>query len=201
MNFDSTLTMISLTYICITCLSWILCLTVGLPLILAVYFSKSFRSSFFSWGYYRLAEPFFKTHLEVSRKKAFKILKDSLKDRTGPFEVLEIGVGHGPNLQFYPENCFLTVLDKNKGFEPYFLKTLKKYSHISYRRIVIQPAENMAGIDDESFDVVISTYLHCSTDDSNAVLQEVKRVLKPVSKIIFFYLNPLMPKDTSKKPS
>ncbi|GBN59736.1 hypothetical protein AVEN_64617-1 [Araneus ventricosus] len=109
MNFDSTLTMISLAYICITCLSWILCLTVGLPLTLAVYFSKSFRSSFFSWGYYRLAEPFFKTHLEVSRKKAFnfKILKDSLKDRTGPLEVLEIRLATA-NLQFYQRTAHST---------------------------------------------------------------------------------------------
>ncbi|CAL1299629.1 unnamed protein product, partial [Larinioides sclopetarius] len=38
---------------------------------------------------------------------------------------------------------------------------------------------------DESFDVVISTYLHCSTQDSSAVLQEVKRVLKPGGKYLF----------------
>ncbi|CAL1299628.1 unnamed protein product [Larinioides sclopetarius] len=177
--------MISVVFACIACLCWLIALTVMLPLTLIVTASKSFRSLFFSCVYSRLGEPFFKTHLDVARKKVFQLLKDNLKNKFEPLEVLEIGVGPGPNLQFYPDNCFLTVLDKNAGFESYFFKNLKKNSHISYQRSVIQPAEKMLDIDDESFDVVISTYLHCSTQDSSAVLQEVKRVLKPGGKYLF----------------
>ncbi|GFS66680.1 methyltransferase-like protein 7A [Trichonephila inaurata madagascariensis] len=43
----------------------------------------------------------------------------------------------------------------------------------------------MSDIADNSLDVVVSTYLHCSCDDSYAVLKEVQRVLKPGGKYVF----------------
>lgn len=72
----------------------------------------------------------------------------------------------------------------NKYFESYFEQNTKKFPHIQYKRTVIQPAENMRDVEDNSLDVVVSTYLHCSCQDSDAVLKEVKRVLKPVSILV-----------------
>ncbi|GFT22555.1 methyltransferase-like protein 7A [Nephila pilipes] len=166
---------------------WGFALTCGFPLTLLLILSRNFRSAFFSWFYTVIFEPSVKTIIDVARKKTFKILEDSIGDRNSlvPLEVLEIGVGQGPNLKFYPENCKLTVLDKNKFFEKFFSKNKNEYPHISYQNTIIQPAERMRGIDDNSFDVVVSTYLHCSCDDSVAVLREVKRVLKPGGKYLF----------------
>ncbi|GFY58296.1 methyltransferase-like protein 7B [Trichonephila inaurata madagascariensis] len=65
------------------------------------------------------------------------------------------------------------------------MKNRNKYPQVSYRRTVIQPAECMKGVDDNSVDVVVSTFLHCSCDDSAAVSREVKRVLKPGGKYLF----------------
>lgn len=76
---------------------------------------------------------------------------------------------------------FGQVLDVNMYFEPYFEQNKKNFPHIQYKRTVIQPAENMSQVEDNSLDVVVSTFLHCSCQDSDAVLKEVKRVLKPVS--------------------
>ncbi|GFW01912.1 methyltransferase-like protein 7B [Trichonephila clavipes] len=178
---------LSLLYIGIGIIWWLIALTVGLPIVLLLILSKSFRSAFFAWVYATVAEPFQKQKLDEARKKAFQILKDSLGDKSThlPLEILEIGVGHGPNLKFYPENCNLTVLDKNKYFEVDFMKNRNKYPQVSYQRTVIQPAECMKGVDDNSFDVVVSTFLHCSCDDSAAVSREVKRVLKPGGKYLF----------------
>ncbi|GBL56546.1 Methyltransferase-like protein 7B [Araneus ventricosus] len=173
--------MISVIYIFFCCLWWFLSLTVGLPLTLALLFSLSFRSLFFAWANSNIFEPFARAGFDVARKKAFRKLQDELNHTSEPLEVLEIGIGHGPNLRFYPENYNLTALDKNENMKPYFLKNLKRFSHIPYRGFVIQRAENMKDIPDASFDVVVSTYLHCSTHDSDAVLREIKRVLKPVS--------------------
>lgn len=174
-------------YICIGIFWWLIALTVGLPLTVLLVFREEFRRLFFSWVYATIVEPFQRSKISVIRSKAFQNLMDSLGDRSNlpPLEILEIGVGHGPNLKFYPENCKLTVLDKNKFFEKDFSKNRDKYSHISYQGIVIQPAECMKGVGDNLFDVVVSTYLHCSSDNSSAVLREVKRVLKPGGKYLF----------------
>ncbi|GBN60266.1 Methyltransferase-like protein 7B [Araneus ventricosus] len=185
--------LITLSWFVLCSLWWMGSLTVGIPLILALFISKTFRSSFFSWFFVYIIGPIFQPRTIPPRRKVFQILKDCVADRDKnvPLEVLEIGVGEGPNLQFYPENCNLTVLDKNKFFESYYAKNAKKFPHISYQRTVIQPAENMSDIADSSLDVVVSTYLHCSCDDSLAVLKEVERVLKPVSILLFdFFKKP-----------
>ncbi|GFT09879.1 methyltransferase-like protein 7B [Trichonephila clavipes] len=172
---------LSLLYIGIGIIWWLGALTLGLPIFLLLIFSQSFRNASFAWLYATVAEPFQRKKVDVVRKKAFQILKDSFSGVSThpPLEILEIGVGHGPNLKFYPENCNLTVLDKNKYFETDFMKNRNKYPQVFYQRTVIQPAECMKRVDDNSFDVVVSTFLHCSVDDSAAVLREVKRVLKP----------------------
>ncbi|GIX81082.1 methyltransferase-like protein 7A [Caerostris extrusa] len=166
---------------------WVGALSFGVPLTLLLMISRTFRSSFFSWFFVYIIGPIFQPRTIPARRKAFQILKDSVakRDKSVPLEVLEIGVGEGPNLQFYPDNCNLTVLDKNKFFESYYAQNAKMFPHISYQRTVIQPAEDMSDIKDNSLDVVVSTYLHCSCDDSHEVLREVQRVLKPSGKYVF----------------
>ncbi|GFU45788.1 methyltransferase-like protein 7B [Nephila pilipes] len=189
LQFEPTMffALVTLSWLVLCSLWWVAALTIGIPLTLMLMVSKTFRSSFFSWFFVYIIGPIFQPRTIPARKRAFQILKECVANRNKavPLEVLEIGVGEGPNLQFYPENCNLTVLDKNKFFESYYQKNAKKFAHISYQRTVIQPAENMSNIADNSLDVVVSTYLHCSCDDTYAVLKEVQRVLKPGGKYVF----------------
>ncbi|GFT53862.1 methyltransferase-like protein 7B [Nephila pilipes] len=121
-----------------------------------------------------------------TRKKTFQLLQNSLADRDNSksLEVLEIGIGGGANLEYYPDNCNLTVVDKNKFFEPYFKKNAKNYPHINYKRTVIQCAENMTEIQDNSMDIVVTSYFQCSCYDPQAVVKEILRVLKPGGKYV-----------------
>lgn len=62
----------------------------------------------------------------------FEKLKDLERKNNGKdLKVLEIGVGPGANLQFYPENTKLTVVDPNRYFEPTLLKNLEKVIKIN----------------------------------------------------------------------
>ncbi|XP_042898376.1 thiol S-methyltransferase TMT1B [Parasteatoda tepidariorum] len=116
-----------------------------------------------------------------------KPLDERLSDRnrTVPLEILEIGMGAGANLQFYPENSNLTALDINPEFVKVFNKNRKNYPQVNYRRTVLNMAEDMKDVPDSSFDVVINTHVLCSVQSVNDVLKEVKRVLKPGGKYIF----------------
>ncbi|GFR20396.1 methyltransferase-like protein 7A [Trichonephila clavata] len=128
-----------------------------------------------------------KQGLGPQRKKAFELLKKHLGERKKktPHEILEIGIGDGANLEYYPENSSLTALDMNESFEPYLKENLKKYPEIRYRRKVIAMAEKMVGVEDSSVDVVVCTYVMCSAKSVPSVLKEVKRVLKPGGKFLF----------------
>ncbi|GFY51576.1 methyltransferase-like protein 7A [Trichonephila inaurata madagascariensis] len=127
-----------------------------------------------------------KQELGSQRKKAFDLLKKDLAERKKKtHEILEIGIGDGANLQYYPENSSLTALDMNASFEPYLKENLKKYPEIRYRRKVIAMAENMVGVEDSSVDVVVCTYTMCSAKSVPTILKEVKRVLKPGGKFLF----------------
>ncbi|GBM40930.1 Methyltransferase-like protein 7B [Araneus ventricosus] len=165
---------------------WVLATTVALPITAALFFSTAFQDMFFSWAYVHIIQFLFQSKLVSLRKKMFQLLQKGLspKERPAPLEVLEIGIGDGANLPYYPENCKLTVLDKNKFFEPYFRSNAKMYPHISYQRTVIQSAENMKDVEDNSMDVVVTSLFQCSCDDPDKVLQEILRVLKPGGKYV-----------------
>lgn len=170
-------------YGALTTMWWISSMTVLLPFVMLLKFSKFFRDRWFSFFFLKLVMPFYGTVLRPLRKKAFAPLEKHLasRDKSRQLEVLEIGIGGGDNLEYYPENSSLTAVDMNESFEGYYIQNQKKYPHVKYAKTVIGMAENMHEVGDSSIDLVISTYVLCSVKDINLVLNEVKRVLKPVS--------------------
>ncbi|KAF8774439.1 Methyltransferase-like protein 7B like protein [Argiope bruennichi] len=173
--------MIEVLWFFIGVLIWVVAMTIGLPITIAILLCSSAQDMMFSWIYVHIVQCTFQSKIVSLRIKMFELLQKSLSTNKSsiPLEVLEIGIGDGANLPYYPDNCKLTVVDKNKFFEPYFQRNAKKYTHISYERTVIQPAENMKDVKDNSMDVVVTSVFLCSCDDPDKVLQEILRVLKP----------------------
>lgn len=169
----------------LTSVWWMSSATVLLPFLFLLKYSKFFRDRWFSYIFMKWLNTFCEAKILPLRKITFDLLKEHLSERdlAKPLKVLEIGVGSGANLQFYPDNCHLTALDMNVNFEQYFQKNQKKYPQIVYEKTVVAVAENMKDVDDSSMDLVISTFVLCSVTNVKDVLKEVKRVLKPVSKI------------------
>ena len=109
--------------------------------------------------------------------------------------VLEVGIGTGKNLPYYPRDVDLTGID----ISPRMLARAKRRAEslgISCRLIVMD-AERMT-FPDAAFDAVVSTFVFCSVPDPVAGLKEIRRVLKPDGEAFFLEhvrsANPLLGK-------
>ncbi|CAL1536603.1 unnamed protein product [Lymnaea stagnalis] len=112
-------------------------------------------------------------------------LKQQSPNRT--FKVLEIGVGSGMNFKYYPRGTEVTCVDPNPFHEQYVIKNLRKaQKNLKLVSFIKGFAENMPQVESNAYDVVLCTLTLCSVRQPAAVLQEVKRVLKPGGA--FFYL-------------
>jgi ubiquinone/menaquinone biosynthesis C-methylase UbiE len=100
-------------------------------------------------------------------------------------DVLEIGFGTGLNLPHYPETVTrLTVIDSERMLPE------RVAQRIARARVPVESMQLDAGgklpFADHSFDSVVTTWTLCSIADVAAALAEIRRVLKPDGRYIFF---------------
>ncbi len=90
--------------------------------------------------------------------------------------VLEIGIGTGLNLPYYPADIELVGIDPDEGF----LKRAHKRAVALGRRVTLHLARaEELPFAEGSFDMVIATLVLCTIPEPDRALCEVKRVLKP----------------------
>lgn len=97
--------------------------------------------------------------------------------------ILEVGVGTGKNLPFYRSEALVTAIDFSDQMVERAKKKLKK---LNKNNITIKKAdvENLP-FSDNSFDVVLTTFVFCSVPDPVQGLKEIRRVLKKDGQAIF----------------
>lgn len=106
-------------------------------------------------------------------------------------KVLEVGVGTGKNIQYYPENVEVTAIDfSEKMLEFARVKASKYDKKVDLRLMDIQALD----FADETFDTIVTTCVFCSVPDPIKGLQEIKRVCKKDGQII------MLEHVRSKKP-
>lgn len=122
---------------------------------------------------------------------------------TGP-RALEVGVGTGKNLQYYPPDVNVTAID----FSPRMLAYAKKSAAKLAKNVElhVMDVQNL-DFPDSSFDTVFGTFVFCSVPDPIIGLRELKRVCKSnghllllehirpsnsISAFIFDALNPIV---------
>lgn len=95
--------------------------------------------------------------------------------------VLEVGVGTGKNIKFYPTDISITAID----FSSRMLAIAKKKANILNNgvELLLMDAQKMT-FNDNTFDYVVSTCVFCSVPDPVAGFKEIRRVLKPGGKAI-----------------
>lgn len=99
-------------------------------------------------------------------------------------QVLEIGMGAGPNLQFYDASKVTHLW----GLEPSAGMRRKARKAIAASPVAVElldaPGEEIP-LDDKTVDTVVLTYTLCTIPGAVAAAEEMRRVLKPGGKLLF----------------
>lgn len=124
--------------------------------------------------YYDLMElPLEKLLFSRWRRRVFDALEGN--------SILEVGVGTGKNLDFYPADKSITAIDFSKEMlEKARRKARKKGLKADLEHMDVEDLQ----FDDQSFDTVLATFVFCSVGDPIKGLQELKRVCKRNGKVI-----------------
>jgi phosphatidylethanolamine/phosphatidyl-N-methylethanolamine N-methyltransferase len=98
----------------------------------------------------------------------------------GP-EVLEIGVGTGKNIPYYPDDVHVTAIDLSPGM----LKQARQVAHNHPKKNVTLLEMDAQALDlpDDTFDEVVATFVFCSVPDPVQGLREALRVVRPGGRL------------------
>src|SRR4051812_12943096 len=93
--------------------------------------------------------------------------------------VLEVGVGPGWNLPYYPEVDEIVATDSLDGM-------LTRAEKRAGREVVTRRASvEELPFEDGSFDTVVASLLLCSVPDQDRAIGEIRRVLRPGGQFLF----------------
>lgn len=107
------------------------------------------------------------------REKLWSLVK-------GP-RILEVGMGTGKNMPFYPPGMQITGIDLTPGM---LAHARKKAANLNLDLdLRLGDAQSME-FEDDTFDSVVATFVFCSVPDPILGLKELARVTKPDGQII-----------------
>jgi ubiquinone/menaquinone biosynthesis C-methylase UbiE len=129
--------------------------------------------------YNRIAKVFDLTEVMMERGQ-MKLWRAALwKEAKG--KILEVGVGTGKNIRYYPQDADITAIDFSEGMlEKAREKAEKAGKNVDLKLMDVQQLD----FPEDTFDTVITTCVFCSVPDPIKGLQEIRRVCKKDGQII-----------------
>ena len=100
-------------------------------------------------------------------------------DVKGP-QILEVGVGTGKNMPYYPAGTHVTAIDLSEGM---LSRARKRANSLGLDVDLRQMDAQALAFPSDSFDTVVTTFVFCSVPDPIAGLRELGRVCKPEGEI------------------
>jgi ubiquinone/menaquinone biosynthesis C-methylase UbiE len=120
--------------------------------------------------------------LAMRNKDTTRLRAESVPHARG--RVLEIGLGSGLNLRFYPAEVE-RVYGVDPSAELQRMAAKRAGSAPVQVAFIRQSAEDPLPLDNSSIDTVVMTWTLCSIPNPAAALQQMKRALKPNGELIF----------------
>jgi ubiquinone/menaquinone biosynthesis C-methylase UbiE len=130
--------------------------------------------------YNRLA-PFYDRMEAMSERRAFATWRQELWRRVRGPRVLEVGVGTGKNMPFYPKDAQVTAIDLSPAM---LQRASAKAAREGYAADLRLMDAQLLDFPDGTFDTVVGTFVFCSVPDAVRGLREVRRVTKPGGQIL-----------------
>ncbi len=98
----------------------------------------------------------------------------------GP-RVLEVGVGTGRNIPYWPASAQVTALDLTSGMLERARRLVQKLGRPADLRLGDAQALDFP---DASFDTAVATFVFCSVPDPGLGLRELNRVVRPGGQVL-----------------
>ncbi len=125
--------------------------------------------------YDRIA-PFYDAMEWFTERSVFQKWRQHLWSRVPAGRVLEVGVGTGKNMPFYPPGAQVTAIDLSERMLALAHRRAKSLGlDVDLRHM---DAQHLA-FPDTSFDAVVATFVFCSVPDPVQGLRELRRVTRP----------------------
>lgn len=125
----------------------------------------------------------------MAEEYLFKKFRQLLWSRIKPGRVLELGVGTGANIPYYPQECQVTGV----GLSEQMLARAKRRAEKLGITIDLQIMDaQRLNFPDGSFDAAVTTCVFCSAPNPVQGMRELGRVVKPFIGPLMDFANPLM---------
>jgi len=117
----------------------------------------------------------------IMERLVFRKLRRGLWEQVSGDRMLEVGVGTGKNIPYYPEHSRVVAVDLSEKM----LKRAKKRAKREGSEVELHHMDVQAlSFEDNSFDTAAGSFVFCSVPDPILGLRELARVTSPKGKII-----------------
>jgi ubiquinone/menaquinone biosynthesis C-methylase UbiE len=121
--------------------------------------------------------------METMAEKHYHPRRERIWSYVNGGSVLEVGVGTGKNLPYYPASAYITCIDLTPGMLEQAKRKARTLGFDSRVDLQIGDAQAL-DFPDSSFDTALATFVFCSVPNPVLGLRELKRVVKPGGRIL-----------------